>query len=123
VLGALAFFAIVFFVALGAFVNAVNEPVDAMNEFLAAVDDRDYATAYDLLCARERAATPERAFPVAITPLADDLDEYTVYSFDPFGRERSVEFTITAFDDDETTYSATMVREDDAWKVCDFFDE
>jgi hypothetical protein len=123
VIGALAFFAIVFFVALGAFVNAVDDPVDAMNDFLEAVDDGDYAAAYDHLCARERAATPEREFPVAIAPFADDLNEYNVYSFDPFGRERAVEYSITDFSDDDTTYSATMVREEGAWRVCDFFDE
>ena len=120
-LGILVFLGVTLIVSIVAFVNSVRPPVDALNEFLGAVDRGDYASAYVLMCRDERASTSHDEFPAAIAPFANSLSEYNAYSFDPFGDERSVQYRVTDFDGDETTYSATMIREDDEWRVCDFF--
>jgi hypothetical protein len=103
------------------YVRAVQPPVDAMNRFLRDVDHRDYDAAYDRMCRSEQTATRRRDFPAAIAPFADQLHAYDVYSFDPFGSERRVEYWITDRDGHRTTYGVTMVRESGAWRVCDFF--
>jgi hypothetical protein len=121
-LGILFFLGVVGIVSVVAFVNAVKPPVDAMNHFLSDVDRGDYAAAYARMCNREQAATPPAEFPAAIEPFARDLSEYEVYSFDPVGRERTVQYSITDFSGDNSTYRATMVREGGAWRVCDFFE-
>jgi hypothetical protein len=122
----LAFFAvagIAAIVAIVAFVNAVRPPVDAMNHYLAAVDHANYDVAYSYLCDAEQARTPREQFPAAIQPFERRLFEYDVYSFDPVGRERTVQYRITDFGGEEHTYRATMVREHGAWRVCDFFND
>jgi hypothetical protein len=119
--------AVLFFLASSAaasaifFVRSVQPPVDAMNNFLREVDRGHYDAAYDRMCRREQGATARRDFPAAIAPFAARLREYNVYSFDPFGRERAVEYWIDDDNGDHTTYGATMVRESGAWRVCDFF--
>ncbi len=104
------------------FVRSVQPPVDAMNHFLRDISRGQYDAAYDRLCRQEQAATARRDFPAAIAPFAAQLRDYNVYSFDPFGRERDVEYWIDDDDGDHTTYGATMVREAGAWRVCDFFE-
>jgi hypothetical protein len=119
--------AILFFLAAGMaasaifFVTSVQPPVDAMNRYLRDVDRRQYDAAYDQLCRGEQAATARRDFPAAIAPFANRLRDYNVYSFDPFGDERTVEYWVTDANGDRTSYAATMVRESGAWRVCDFF--
>jgi hypothetical protein len=122
-LAIVAFLGVMFVTSIVVFVHAVEPPVDAMNHFLAAVDHRDYATAYALLCRDEQRTTSRDEFPTAIAPFANDLSEYDVYSFDPIGHDRSVQYTVKRVDGHKRTYRATMVREDGAWRVCDFFDE
>jgi hypothetical protein len=121
VLGILLFLGVVFIVAVVMVVNSVQPPVDAMNEFLAAVEHHNYDTAYDLMCRQEQGATPRAEFPSAIAPFANRLVGYSAFSFDPFGRERTVEYTISDTSGNDTTYRATVVREAGAWRVCDFF--
>jgi hypothetical protein len=122
-LGVFAFLAITAIVAIVAFVNAVQPPVDAMNRFLAAVDRGEYDVAYAALCRDEQAATARESFPAAIEPFQRELTEYTVYSFDPVGDERTVQYTVTDFGGDSETYRATMVHEGGEWRVCDFFED
>jgi hypothetical protein len=123
VLGILLFLGVVFVASIVAFVHTVEPPVNAMNHFLAAVDHRDYDRAYALMCRREQNATSRPDFPAAIAPFASDLDQYRVYSFDPFGNERTVQYSVTTVNGHDTTYRATMIREAGAWRVCDFFKE
>jgi hypothetical protein len=120
-LGILVFLFAAAIVSIVAFVNAVRPPVDALNEILGAVDRGDYTAADDLMCRDERSSTSHEDFPAVIAPFANSLSEYDAYSFDPFGDERSVEYRVTDFDGDETTYRATMIHEDGEWRVCDFF--
>jgi hypothetical protein len=122
-LGLFAFLAVLGVATIVWFVNAVRPPVDAMNHYLAAVDRGAYDVAYDDLCRAEQNATPRGQFPAAIAPFARRLSEYDVYSFDPVGHERTVQFRITDFGGNDTTYRATMVREGGAWRVCDFFND
>jgi hypothetical protein len=122
VLGILFGLGVVAVVAIVALVATLRPPVDAMNRFLADVEHGDYAAAYGRMCAAEQAATRPADFPAALAPFKRELTDYTVYSFDPFGDERAVQYSITDFDGNDTTYRATMVREGGAWRVCDFFE-
>jgi hypothetical protein len=122
-LGLFAFVAVLGISTIVWFVNAVRGPVDGMNHYLAAVDHGAYDTAYDDLCRAEQNATPREQFPAAIAPFASRLSEYQVYSFDPVGNERTVQYRVTDLSGRETTYRATMVREGGAWRVCDFFND
>jgi hypothetical protein len=104
------------------FFRSVEPPIDAMNRFLRDVDHGQYDAAYDQLCRQEQAATARSDFPDAIAPFAGRMHNFNVYSFDPFGDHRSVEYWITDADGDRTSYTATIVREGGAWRVCDFFE-
>jgi hypothetical protein len=103
------------------FVHAVQPPVDAMNDFLTAVEQHHYDTAYSMLCRDEQASTPRDQFAVAIRPFVNRALDYNVYSFDPFGPARTVRYTVTDIHGHDTTYQATVVHENGAWRVCDFF--
>jgi hypothetical protein len=102
-------------------VRAVDAPVTAMNRYLGAVQRGDYDSAYDMLCRDERDDTARESFPATIEPFARDLNDYLAFSFDPFGNERTVYYTVAGTGDDDP-YSAKLVREDGAWRVCDFFE-
>jgi hypothetical protein len=121
VLGILFGLGVLFVIAIVALVATLRPPVDAMNRYLADVEHGDYAAAYGRLCAAEQASTRPADFPQAIAPFKQDLADYTVYSFDPFGNERIVQYSVTDAGGNDTTYRATMVREAGAWRVCDFF--
>jgi hypothetical protein len=122
VLGILFGLGVVLVVAIVALVATLRPPVDAMNRYLADVEHGDYAAAYGRLCAAEQASTRPADFPQAIAPFERALTEYTVYSFDPIGNERTVQYSVTDANGNDKTYRATMVREGGAWRVCDFFE-
>ena len=101
-------------------VSSVRDPVDEMNAFLRDVESHDYASAYDRLCESEKASTTRDEFPTALAPLSDELEDYQVFSFDPVGDRRRIDYTAQTGGD---SYTATMVREGDDWKVCNLFDD
>ncbi len=118
----LALFALITVIVVWA-VIAIRPPVNAMNDYLAAVKHGDNAAAYNMLCRSEQASTPAASFPAAIAPFARSLHRYSVWSFSPFGAKRRVEYRVTSSDGSRTTYRATMVHERGAWRVCDFFED
>ena len=119
-LGVLAVIGVVVISSIVWFVSSVRGPVDEMNAFLGDVRDHDYTAAYDRLCSSEKASTTRYEFPAAIAPLADALGDFHVYSFDPSGDRRRIDYTTST---NGRSYTAQMVKEGSEWKVCDVFDD
>jgi uncharacterized protein YxeA len=105
------------------FVSALRPPVDAMNDYLSAVSRGDYAAAYNMLCTDKRDTTSYEQFRVVTANFATGLTEYNVWSFDPFGSRRTVQYNFTRANTKSRTHRATIVREHGAWKVCSFYDQ
>lgn len=123
VLGLLAVIAIALIASVVWFVNALRPPVDAMNDYLAAVSHGDYPAAYQMLCTDKRSTTSYDEYRLVTANFASGLTDYNVWSFDAFGSRRTVQYNFTRLNTRSGTHRATIVREAGTWRVCDFFDE
>ncbi len=90
-------------------------PIDATNAYVGAIDESNYAEAYDLLCQREQTATP---FP-EWQAQADD-ENITGYSFTSVQNTngRTTVSGNVEIDGVPEFVEFSLVKENDEWKVC-----
>jgi hypothetical protein len=99
------------------FVTKVKPPIDATNDFLAAIEADDFDTAHDELCSVDQDEfTPESLETLFGLGFLDD------YSVNPFDVDLDGDRATVSFDADgtgETDYfEITLRKEDGDWRVC-----
>jgi hypothetical protein len=101
------------------FVVKIKPPIDAANDFLADVEDRDFDQAFDRLCAADQdALTPETVETLfGFGQVADDYDVNPL-GVDIDGSRATVDFDSDGVGDDFDYYELPLRKEDGDWHVC-----
>ncbi|MFV0523645.1 MAG: hypothetical protein ACK5RL_04020 [Acidimicrobiales bacterium] len=100
-------------------INATRPPVDATNNFYAALSDGRYQDAYDLMCPNSRPESVQ-VFEAQVSAPAATI---TGYNFTTVNTSNNLSSTVRGTVDlNGTSYQAVVELSniDDAWKVCSF---
>ena len=99
------------------FVTKVKPPIDATNEFLAAIENGNFDTAFDSLCEADQ----DEFSPDSLESLfgLGFLDDYNVNPFDVdiTGDRAKVSFDARGTGDNDY-FEITLRKEDGDWRVC-----
>jgi hypothetical protein len=101
------------------FIQKVKPPIDAANEFLAAVESDDFDAALDGLCAADQDAFTADELETLFGLAGGFLDDYDVNPFDVDvdGDKAKVSFNAEGTGD-EDYFEIPLRKEDGDWRVC-----
>jgi hypothetical protein len=122
-LGALLLVAALVVVAVIFFIRSISGPIDATNDLLAAVEARDYATAYELSCSDVRERYTQEQFTRALeSAFAQNgaLTDYDVNFSTVDGSEATVRYDVRFERGPAERYEARVVKESGDWRPCLF---
>jgi hypothetical protein len=106
---------------------AVKGPTNTLNSFLSDLRAGRDAHAWTQLCASDQAELSQAGFISAWqrqrAKYGASITEIDAFTFEPFGDVRHMRYRLEFRDDKvgANTYEVNVAREDDRWKVCDFF--
>lgn len=107
------------------FVQKIKPPIDAANEFLAAIEASDFEDAHSQLCDADRRDTDavdlEDFLPIYFGPGFVSDYEVNPFDVDVDGNRATVGFDADGLDDDEK-YELPLRKEGGDWRPC-FSDE
>ena len=117
--GVLALVVILIAVGITLFTVKIKPPIDAANDFLEEIEERNFEQAFDQLCSADQnelsAEVLESAF--AFGQIADDYN-VNFFGVDIDGDRATVDFDSDAVGDDFDYYELPLRKEDGDWRVC-----
>jgi hypothetical protein len=117
--GVLALVAILITTAIVLYVVKIKPPVDAANDFLEDIEDRNFDRAFDRLCAADQDQITPEGLQTAFG-FGRVADDYSVnfLGVDIDGSRATVEFDSDGVGDDFDYYELPLRKEDGDWHVC-----
>jgi hypothetical protein len=108
------------------FVQKIKPPIDAANDYLGELVDRDYEAAFDRLCEQDQADSSPESFERDMTGdnALDDIESFEVNPFDVDvdGDRATVAVDINSPDFDiEDVLDLRLQKEDGDWRPCGGF--
>ena len=101
-------------------VNLVSGPIDGANEWMALVDNGQYAEAYESMCSSTKASADAATYELLLeSEFGGGIDSYRLSSVQSTNGNTSVDGTVEVAGQSRTI-AFLMNNEDDAWRVCSF---
>ena len=100
-------------------VSIVREPVGAANEFVALLDDGEYAEAYDMLCDDTQQAVSLEQFRSQVA-VPGDITAYGLVSASAGIGELTLVSGTIEIDDEPRHVTFRLSKESDEWRVCSY---